>query len=585
MTAKSRLPSIDEIDFEIIEKPEIESSDSLKVGKRIDSVEKDFVKLRLELQHLKEKELSEEYSPQNYRLLKKKIADYEEKLDQICGRVEELKSSLTKKNVFLNRSETKSEFYKKKYLELENKFNSFSNNFSTTDQKMKELENKKQLLIERANFLEQENLRILGENQMLKSELEKSNLFIENEKKRLNAITKKSFEKTTQLDKLNSRYASLERINQALKENEAMLKQGFLNLKQENKKMQQQLLEQKTDHQQRIIDLKKRYDSESKEFSSLDTLKIPQKLDKKIQEYELKLQKSMEELQNLKSRITALTNIKDKMDKKAEYYKNQFVQLQEATASASTKLEEESKKIKELEKQNFILSENNQALQNRFLAIKSEHEKASTELDTKHSLFTEREEKIKSVTKHSAIALNELQTYKEKYEASIERNKELLKKAALLDYALAKLKERHRTLTDEFTKHRQSSKEQIDSVKQENEDRIKNIVQENTNSIVDLRTENEILNEKIEDLNRTIQERDRQNREFLSTVNTRFGFYSNQEVPSTFDADDSRTKDLISMIKMGLHHKDSIENIEKSLMNSGYTKKEIDSAFKKIKKK
>jgi chromosome segregation ATPase len=579
MADKLRLPSVDEIDFEVLEKPEtdIEKTDSSRLKKKLDSTEKEFVKLRIELAHLKEKELSDEYTPHNYTFLKKKLSDYELKLGDILDAIEELKEGVNKATDIKNKVDKKSDFYKRRYIEIETKAGNSSDLINQANQKVKETENKRQILLDRLGFLEQENLRVLGENQALKSEIEKNNLFIENEQKRINTITKKSMETVAALDKLDEKYSSLEKINQTLLLNEEMLRQNLLKLKQENKRLNEKFLEKQEENAQKTNNLKKEYESRFKNYSSLDNFKIPPKLDKKIQDYEEKLQRSLDELQTLRSRITALTNIKDKLEKKTEYYKNSYAELEENKGKHVAFNEELNKKIKELEKQNYLLSQKNQELENKASFININHQKLSSELDKRQSSFSESQEKIKEVSKKSIVTFNELQVFKEKYESSLERNKELLKKAALLDYALAKLKEEHMKLFSELKRDKQASKEEAEALKQNYEERIRNIIQENTTSIVDLRTENNILNERIEQLNKLIEDRNSQTRQFLSTVNTQFGFFSNQDQVSM----KRRDNDLISMIKMGLQHKDSIDSIEKSLMNYGYTKKEINDALKK----
>lgn len=449
-----KLPSVDEIDFELDEKPENQEKIDSRLKRRIESTEELFLNLKLSLDKLKKEELNFEIKKSDYILIKKKLKDYENKLRLSFNTIEVLKSSLLGISREKEKLDKKTEYYKTQYIDLSNKMQFGEDAF-------KNLKNKY--------------------------------FFVENEKKELE---KKNNELNKKVDELNK-----------------TLNLAGLSL----------------DDKERTI-------------------------------------------RSLKNNLSFVSSKDFKEDKKTEYYRSQYSALLGKTDAEIVDSAGAKQKITVLESQNQKLKEKN-------LILDGENSSLLSEIEKLKLFYEEQKNKLKEVSKKSIITLNEFETFKEKYSNMQKRNKELLEKDILLDYALAKLKDNYANLKSELTKQRETSRNEINSLKQEYEERIKKIIQENTSVMVNLKTENRLLNERIEELNRIIDDREKQGREFLSMVNTKFGFLSNQEPLSRLKKQD----ELMSMIRLGFQHGDTLESIESSLINYGYTKKEITDVVKKLK--
>jgi len=456
-----RLPSMDEIDFELGEKPENQEKIDPQLKKRIDSTEELFLKLRLSLDKLKKEELSFEIKKSDYNLIKKKLTDYEHKLKLSFDTNEALKSSLLDISREKEKLDKKSEYYKAQYVGLSSKI-------QATEDAFKNLKNKY--------------------------------FFAENEKK------------------------ELERKNSEL-----------------NKKIDE--------------------------------------LNKTLNLAGLSLDDKEKTIHSLKNNLAFVSNKDFKEDKKTEYYRSQYSALLGKTDSEIVDSAGARQKMSVLESQNQKLKEKNLVLDGETSSLLSEIEKLKNEIEKNKLFYEDQKNRLKEVSKKSIITLNEFETLKEKYSGLQKRNKEILEKDILLDYALAKVKDNYANLKSELTRQREVSEKEINALKQGHEERIKNILQENTGAIVSLKAENRTLNEKLEKLNRILEEKEKQGRDFLNMVNTKFGFLSNQEPLPRIKKQD----ELMSMIRLGFQHGDTLGGIESSLMNSGYTKKEIHDALKKIK--
>lgn len=456
-----KLPSVDEIDFELDETPENQEKIDSRLKKRIESTEELFLKLKLSLDKLKKEELNFEIKKSDYLVIKKKIRDYENKLRLSFDTIEALKSSLLDISREKEKLDKKAESYKIQYMDLSNKMQFGEDAF-------KNLKNKY--------------------------------FFVENEKKELE---KKNSELGKKVDELNK-----------------TLNLAGLSL----------------DDKERTI-------------------------------------------RSLKNNLAFVSNKDFKEDKKTEYYRSQYSALLGKTDSEIVDSAGAKQKMTVLESQTQKFKEKNLVLAGENSSMLSEIEKLKNEIEKTKLFYEEQKNKLKEISKNSIITLNEFEAFKEKYSDMQKRNKELLEKDILLDYALAKLKDNYADLKSELPKQRETSRNEINSLKQGYEERIKNIIQENTSLMVNLKTENRILNGKIEELNSMLDDREKQSREFLSMVNTKFGFLSNQEPLSRIKKQD----ELMSMVRLGFQNGDTIKSIESSLINSGYTKKEITDVVKKLK--